>query len=204
MVGVLGPQDRFKLNQVKMEGALIINTTSHSTDWGKQFSPFVLGPVALYGGRRALNVENAWQYSKVYEEHVDSSGEPSEAYWKWAEAGWASKRAIRYPMGKGSVALYSYWDGEHLGYVEARKKIYAPLYIKAVVPQPAFKQLKERFQKGEKIYLWDFDGYDYLEKGRTLGDVLNDPKMKMGHAFIIAMLLTLSKEEILDLLEIEG
>jgi len=35
--------------------------------------------------------------------------------------------------------------------------------------------------------LWDFDGYDY--RHTTLYEVLNNPKKKMGHAFVLAALL---------------
>lgn len=31
----------------------------------RRLSPFFLGPVALYDGHVAKNVENAWQYSKA-------------------------------------------------------------------------------------------------------------------------------------------
>jgi hypothetical protein len=37
--------------------------------------------------------------------------------------------------------------------------------------------------------LWDFDGYDYQAFGLTFDQVINDPVRKMGHAFVIAMLL---------------
>ncbi len=33
------------------------------------------------------------------------------------------------------------------------------------------------------------DGYDYHKLGMSLEDVLNNPKRKMGHAFVIAMIL---------------
>jgi len=44
-----------------------VNATSRSKEeWSKALSPFYLGPIALYGRNRAHNLENAWQYSKVY------------------------------------------------------------------------------------------------------------------------------------------
>lgn len=36
----------------------------------------------------------------------------------------------------------------------------------------------------------DFDGYDYLAKGKTLEQCLEDTEVIMGHAFVLAMLLT--------------
>jgi len=38
-------------------------------------------------------------------------------------------------------------------------------------------------------FFWDFDGYDYLAKNMTLKNVINDEKRKMGHAFVLSMLL---------------
>jgi len=183
-VKVIGFKD---LNNYKVKH--VINTTSRSNNWSKEFSPFTLGPVTLYGGYCAKNVENAWQFSKVYKEHTDANGEPTKDYFNWAKKGWGDTYAHRYPMGKGSVPLYSYWDGEKLDYIEARRKIYAPLYAKAVIHTNAFDQLFHIYQSGDTFALLDFDGYDYLSLGMNLKDVANDPKRKMGHAFVLANLL---------------
>lgn len=94
-------------------------------------------------------------------------------------------------MGKGAVPEYSYWDGEKLGYIDARKKIYVPLYASAVVKTDAFKKLKEVAELAKKeerdLVIKDFDAY---HKGdMTYDDVLNHEKMKMGHGFILGILL---------------
>lgn len=65
-----------------------VNTTSRSKEpWSKGLSPFFLGPVTLYDGTSATNVENAWQFAKVYEEHLDAAGNPSPAYFEWSRQG---------------------------------------------------------------------------------------------------------------------
>jgi len=168
--------------------ARVVNTTSHSTDLGRGLSPFMLGPVELYGGRTAEVFENAWQYAKVYKQHT-FNGEPTEAYWSWAEAGWANPRAVRYPFGRGAKPLYSLWDGRKLGYIEARKEIYIPLYRRLVADTPAFETLRKLAETGEELWLWDFDGYDYMHLGMTLDEVVNCEERKMGHAFVLAMML---------------
>jgi hypothetical protein len=168
---------------------LRINTTSRSHNWTQGLSPFFLGPVDLYGIYVAQNVENGWQYSKVYPEYADASGNPTEDYWTWAVYGWNLKKAMRYPAGKGKKPLYSWWDGEKLPYVEARKKIYAPLYANAVEKTDAWKKLKELYEKHGQIWLWDFDSYDYIKLGMALKDVINCETRKCGHAFILAMML---------------
>src|SRR5690606_12197807 len=107
------------------------------------------------------NVENAWQYSKVYRQHADEHGEPTERYWEWAVAGWNNPRAQRYPAGKGVKPLYSLWDEKHVDYIEAKKTIYVPLYCRAVVVSKAFEKLKQIYETFGEIVLWDFDAYDH-------------------------------------------
>jgi len=170
----------------------VINTTSRSTTWNRGLSPFFCGPVDLYDIYTAKNVENAWQYAKVYSEHIDWESDderPSESYFTWAQWGWNKTTADRYPMGKGRKPMYSYWNGEKLSYIEARRKIYAPIYAKAVEKTEAFAKLKEVYSSGEEIWLWDFDGYDFRSKGMTYEEVLLNEKRKMGHAFVLAMML---------------
>jgi hypothetical protein len=183
MIYVIGPTDKTP------EGATVINTTSRSYNWSRALSPFFLGPVDLYGGYQAQNVENAWQFSKVYEYYTDDQGNPDARYFQWAKDGWQDKRDHRYPMGKDVKPLYSYWDGEKLTYVEARKKIYLPLYAGAVQKTHAFDNLKKMHEEGQTLYLWDFDGYNHKVCDLTYDQVINDPNRKMGHAFVIAMLL---------------
>jgi len=42
----------------------------------------------------AKTMENAWQYSKVYSEHADEVGNPTQKYWDWAKAGWENPKAV--------------------------------------------------------------------------------------------------------------
>lgn len=172
------------------KGAVVVNTTSRSTNWSKGLSPFFLGPVKLYGNYTAKVVENGWQYTKLFSEYSDQEGNPTEKYFEWAEAGWNNPIAVRYPMGKGVKLLYSYWDGEKLPYVEARKRIYIPLYSQAVAKTDAYKELKELWESlDEDLYLQDYDSYQYRHFDMTYYDVMNDPVKKMGHAFVLAMML---------------
>jgi hypothetical protein len=119
MVKVVGPRDP--------QDCTAINCTSRSRNWSKGLSPFYLGPIKLYGDYVALNMENAWQFSKVYKQHMEN-GEPTEDYFDWAVDGWNDPKAQRYPMGKGARPEYSWWDGKKLPYIEARKQIYVPLW----------------------------------------------------------------------------
>lgn len=170
-------------------GALVIDTTSRAAGWSKELSPFYLGPVELYGGFSALRVENAWQYSKLYAEHADSQANPTEAYWTWARSGWSKFTAQRYPMGKGRTPICSIWDGKRLNYIEARKQIYIPLYWKAVCESRAWLALVHMARTHEHIALRSFDIYDYRRLAMSLADVVHNEDKKMGHGFVLAMLL---------------
>eukprot|EP01111_Echinosteliopsis_oligospora_P018695 TRINITY_DN8713_c0_g1_i1.p1 TRINITY_DN8713_c0_g1~~TRINITY_DN8713_c0_g1_i1.p1 ORF type:complete len:207 (-),score=48.53 TRINITY_DN8713_c0_g1_i1:86-706(-) len=169
-----------------------VNTTSRSKEnWSKELSPFFLGPIPMWGDiPPAANMENAWQYSKVYAHQVDDEGNPTEEWWKWMRAGIAQKKAVRFPMGRGAAPLYSYWEGEKMSYVQARVRIYAPLYANAVIETEAYKRLENLFNKhAGNLCLFDFDGYDHLKHKLTLREVLYNTKQKMGHGFVLAMLL---------------
>lgn len=182
MIYVINP--RFKAS----EDAVIINTTSRSNTWSRGLSPFFVGPIDLYDGYVAQNLENAWQFSKVYE-YYTTNGEPDAEYFKWAQKGWQDTRAHRYPMERGAKPLYSYWAGKKLSYVEARKQIYIPLYAKAVGKTTAFKKLQEVYEKEENIYLWDFDAHNLTPGTFTYEDLINNPNIKVGHAYVLAMML---------------
>jgi len=175
----------------KMPDGPVINTTSRSHNWSKGLSPFFIGPVDVWPYNtpyKSLNMENAWQFSKVYSVHTEQ-GEPTDAYLVWAREGWNNPRAQRYPMGKGVKPLYSLWRGEKLTYTEARKEIYVPLYAEAVMKTEAFQQLKELYEALGEVWLLDFDAYNHRRYNMGYDEVINCETMKMGHAFVLAMIL---------------
>ena len=167
-----------------------VNTTSRSSEsWSLQLSPFYLGPCDLYEGVIAKKMENAWQYSKVYDCHIDADGDPTTEYFEWAVKGWNSNYAQRYPMSKGAIPKYSYWNGHKLDYIAARKHIYVPLYANSVIKTDAYNKLQDIVNSGKNLYLLDFDAYRHRDKNMCLTDVLNNSDKKMGHAFVLMMLL---------------
>ena len=183
-IRICGPRDRAPKN------AIVVNTTSRAKDKWKALSPFFLGPVNLPWGIESKNVENAWQFSKVYKEHLDKDGELSAIKWAtWAAKGWTSDYAHRYPMGRGARPEYACWPTGKLDYIESRKQIYCPLYSEAVLSTTVFQDLKKLASQTSTLWLWDFDGYDHVKYGMALEEVLNYPRKKMGHAFVLAMLL---------------
>ena len=196
-VGIIGPRSR-----VGVSGARKVNTTSHAeSDWQSDLSPFKLGPVHLWDGRESARMENGWQFSKVYSGHLGPDGKPTPEWFKWSGEGFADLKAHRYPMGKGAKPVGSWWNATLLGYIDARKQIYVPLYRDSVRKTPGWQKLKAIFEEevrahGEaaRLELWDFDGYDHHGKGLTLHQVLHNPKQIMGHAMILAMMLVYGED----------
>lgn len=194
MIEVITFQDWRKENFPKDQ---VIVTVSKSTTWSQGLSPFILGPCKLYEDYESKNMENAWQFTKVYTEHATMDGDIHTSYWEWAKNGWASDIAFRYPMGKGRKPLFSLWkvNGEFkkLDYIEARKRIYIPLYYHAVKNTEAFEKLKQKYEQlnkdGKDLYLVDFDAYRHKIMHKSYSDVINNPARKMGHAFVLAMML---------------
>lgn len=167
----------------------IIDTTSHSKNWSRELSPFFLGPVSLWDDHTCKVMENAWQFTRVYPCHVDEEGKLTDDWWKWAKAGWDNPKAVRHPMGRGAKPLYHYWNGEELGYIEARARIYCPLYAKAVEQTEAWKKLRQVYEDQGEIHLWSFDCYDHRALGMSYSDVLHSKSRKMGHGFVLACML---------------
>jgi len=166
---------------------MAISTTSNYGEY-RELSPFVLPAPP------AKTFENLWQFSKVYKKFImPIDGYPDASWYKWRDAGYANPRAVRYPMGKGAIPEYSLWNDEKLDYIQARKKIYAPEYAKNVAKTKAYMKLRELWsalsEQGSNLILLDFDAYDHRKFCMTLKDVINEPKRKMGHAFVLAMML---------------
>ena len=191
MITIIGPR------ATKVPGT--VNTTSHSTaDWSRQLSPFALGPIPLYASHTAQLFENAWQFAKLYPEHADANGQPTNEYWTWAQNGWNSRTPFRYPVGKGRKPLCSLWNGCHLGYIQARKQIYIPLYRDAVKQTTAYRKLEHLYREQGHLTLFDFDGYDHRQLRMSFRDVINCQTRICGHAFVLAIMLTYGSDFRID------
>lgn len=138
-------------------------------EWTRELNTYKLKNVDLYNGYFSLNMENAWQYTKLYDNFIINK--PSgmnpfpeikdinmNVYLDWACNGWNKKNAERYPLGKNKFPYMGLhiWDNKVLKEIEARKIIYVPLYISCVIKTDAFKQLKEIYEKHKDICILDF------------------------------------------------
>ena len=136
-------------------------------------------------GVRSKTVENAWQFLKVW---------PEEDGWNEAEAltAFGSDCAIRYPRGRGKKAIGHHWHetGELIDYVEARQRIYLPLYLK-MLELPDRVEIIERLKNQaaiKPVSIWDFDSYGIKAVGLTnIFDTIFYEKRPFAHAFIVAI-----------------
>jgi hypothetical protein len=167
-------------------GVSAVDVTTHGGRF-RPLSPMLLGPVPMYGGLWSRTMENAWQYSKAYPQHA--SGQLD--WQRWARDGWDNPRGVRYPMGKGAKPLYSVWAGQFLDYVAARRRIYIPLYAWAVrfYQLDLLTLLRGTGDDDGRLVLQDFDAYDHRALGYSWDDVISDPDRKMGHGFVLAMMI---------------
>ena len=223
---------RVKTKDPKVPGYRKIIPLTKSTPY------FSLSPYSLKDSQGTL-IENVWQFSKVYkkvpkirqtysrwdqrviwahpaEEHLREMKLMPE-YWAWRTKGFQTHDAVRYPVGikHRKTCEYSVFAGpegyEQLGYVDARKKIYVPLYIQAIQQEKQFLELKLRLQRGEKLLIIDVDGpheesseyycRQYGDRAPTITNntmearpkwlklLLDDPKHPFGHGYCLAAAL---------------
>lgn len=116
--------------------------------------------------------------------------------------------AVRYPNGfhGRSKCLYAIWEGEHLDYISARKKIYCGEYARLAPLTESFQNLKALLESGQNLQLVEVDGPDptlnyspydsispenpgMLMTRETVALLIQDEKKPFGHGFVIAALL---------------
>jgi hypothetical protein len=184
------------------EGYKNINCCSGAQGIFKFLSPMKLVPsVYEYDGEetiQATNIENLWQFSKVWPGEEDpDTGLPNKEWFERRKNGWLDVKAHRH-VKKGpkdatnrNIPMYSYWKGEKLSYLEARKKIYCPIYAQEVVKSEAYKKLhKMVHEEGYNVSILGFDGIDYHAEGKTLKELFDDPSRPFGHELLLCGLLT--------------
>ena len=166
-----------------------------------------------------------WRAERHAIKKEDGSYDLTPEYFRWRYAGMNAKEAIRYPVGynyRGKCLFALKEDPslpnipgniipKRLDYIEGRKEIYVPLYIRLVKEQPQFKELKEKLANGENLLIIEVDAAltewmpYYKEKYNVPDDfivdntmlatpenlsiMLNDPAHPYGHGFCLAQAL---------------
>lgn len=158
-----------------------------------------------------------WQWKK--ERHVDDNGVILPAYWNWRQHLMDNNYAVRYPLGfgKNKLCLYAIMDKDdgsyeyNIDYINARKKIYGPVYCDLAKKQKQFKDLQKELNDGNNLLITEVDGphgesIDYYKNKYGVNDnfienntmlvneenikiMLNDDKYPFGHGYCLACAL---------------
>lgn len=175
----------------KINGYVNINVTSSANGCWRELSPMLLGPIIYTGEGVNITVkrfENLWQFSKVWPSDIDKeTGLPNKEWYFRRYEGWKSDKGVRY-VKKGSKPIYSFWAGQKLSYIEARRIIYCPIYEALARRTNAFKKLKSMFDAGYKIQILGYDGYD-VKVPDDLHKCFLDESRPFGHELVLACML---------------
>lgn len=165
------------------------------------------------------NKKIVWEWPG--EIHIDDNGNLTDEYWKWRMSGKNNPEPVRAPVGwkhlKNCVFALEkdepISDGNpKLNYIEARYKIYLPIYMNAVIKEPKFRDLRNRWLNGENLLIIEVDGphqesLNYYKDKYQVGDdfiendsveatetnltiLINDPKHPFGHGYCLAWTLS--------------
>ena len=134
--------------------------------------------------------------------------EPESDAWlpdwlEWSRRGRMSGEARRHRIPKGdkgkvghvnpNVPLFSYFRGERLHYLEARKVMYLRWYEELAPKTDAYKDLKAKHLAGVNLLLLEFDGLDRRTEGdlteARLRELIKDCDRPFGHGLCLAALL---------------
>lgn len=164
-------------------------------------SPMKLGPVDLHmkGLGPSLNLENAWQFAKVYPSEVDEDGELTPEYWEDRQDAHDDKIAHRHkPTSKnGSVKpLYTVYGTENgdnvkFDYVQSRR-FYCHHYAELAKATTEFDDLKKMINDGYNINIYGYDGYPIT---KPVYEHYVDGSEPFGHERVLYCLLTIDDEE---------
>jgi hypothetical protein len=177
----------------------------------KSLSPLLIGPVCDCDGGPVVRFENLWQYRKVYSDlghWNDKKRQPTVKWRTWQQAGIKrvkKGKGIRTPPelskykkehGAKPVPVGSWWQGELLGYVASRKRLFVPLYAQLLRASPTFRALEKLVDDGTDVLLLDSDGpsIECFPNGvevttESFVAALEDESCIFGHGFVVAALL---------------
>jgi hypothetical protein len=188
-----------------VDGYMNINCCSSAPGDYKNLSPMRLGPFYYkteWEGAtpsetiKAENLENFWQFSKVWEGEDDTeTNKPIDLFFERRKSGWEQVKGQRHvkkgknPNGNRNIPLYSWWKGQKLLYQQAREAIYCPLYAAIVKETSAYKKIDKLLEEGYNVQIIGFDGYDYESQNKTLAECFQDQTRPFGHELVLCAML---------------
>lgn len=178
----------------------------------------------VYKETPTVEIPFSQKYKKIVwvwnrEIHTDQFNNPNDKYWIWRDALMNNSDAVRYPVGIAArhSCLYSlhpdinknnYTPDAQLNYIDARKKIYLPIYTDLVKRCPQFRKLKHKLNQGENLLILEVDGphyeslkdykekysvHDFINSDNTIDAnlenlkiLINDTIHPFGHGYCLA------------------
>jgi len=141
-------------------------------------------------------MENLWQASKVEPKWVEGRKQPPEEWWKRRDRIWTDPKAHRHVIPKNERVAAGFrpqcfWNGKYIDWVDARKEVYIPLYVKYVQKTEAWKRLMQLFNEGANIQILGYDGRSEVRGGDafSLFDEFNDTSQPFGHEMVLMCML---------------
>ena len=180
--------------------------------------------------RKSVQVFSRWNKTIIWDHPAEQHAIKNEDgtytilpdYYHWRHKLMYNPHPVRYPVGfnhrhKCLFALKETPEGDidpqGLNYIDARKQIYLPLFVKLVKEQKQFKELKDMLANGENLLIIEVDGphqesLQYYKDTYGVGDdfivndtmsgtpenyniMLNDPKHAFGHSYCLGIALSM-------------
>ena len=170
-------------------------------------SPKSMGPVKhdMPGLPPAKNLENYWQFSKVFSSEVDEDQDPTEEFRKRRIEGFNDSFPHRHKFDKKkmeketkgqenkNVPLYSVFSGKdgterRYTYIEGRW-FYCSVYENFAKKDKNFLTLKKWLEEGYNLQIVGYDAYDVGD--RDMYEVYKDGSVPFGHERVLYSMLTI-------------
>jgi hypothetical protein len=162
-------------------------------------SPKSMGPIVhpQPGLIPAFNLENFWQFSKVFSDEVDEKGEPLPIFFQRQREGFLDRVPHRHkPNATGNIPLYSVWkrpDGSLVKYKYiAARQFYCHYYERFALTDKNFLKLQDLLKQGHNLQICGYDAYPIT---KSLEEHYLDASRPFGHELVLYTLLTVDKPE---------
>ena len=139
-------------------------------------------------------LENAWQSSKVWQaDLLANKTEIGPSFFARRRQMAASEKGIRHAISskKGERPVFQLWNGERLTYIQARAKIYRPLYERLARQTDAYKRILASVKQGTNVQILGYDGFKMGVEAseRELEYHLQDVSKPAGHELLLVFML---------------
>jgi hypothetical protein len=135
-----------------------------------------------------------WMKSKICDEDFDQNGDYIKSYLRRISERNEFEYSTDIDYWKDRKTLFYYWQGKELNEIEARRKIFCPLYVEFARETDSFRKIRKLLQDGYNVQLIGYDTVSYSSaydpNGHILEEIFNDPKIPYSNAHVLAGMLT--------------